>query len=190
MMTAIKSRKGSVRLLIFASMFILLAGCAGRKMLVKSFDQQRLLHYSQLTHLDKAESLNDYAFFINKGETIPLEIAFDSDFAAFKQEKIDIVAKKKLYFLIKMPRDLSPEQLAALNSVDAKTVSQWSDEERREFLKNYMLYLSTDALHWAPLNNRNAMRKVLRYKAGTISLGMKASTTEGLGASLYIHTIE
>ncbi len=185
-----RPRRGSVRLLFFASMFILLAGCAGRKVQVQSFDQQRLLHYSQLKHLDKAESLNDYAFFINKGETIPLAISFDSDFAAFKQEKIDIVAKKRLYFMIRVPQDLSPEQLATLNNVDAKTVSQWNDAKRREFLKNYRLYLSTDARHWAPLNSRTAMRKVLGYKAGTLSLGMKASTTEGLGASLYLHTIE
>jgi hypothetical protein len=189
-MAVISWRIGFVRLLFFTSMLIILAGCAGRKVLVKSFDQERLIHHSQLKHRDKAESLNDYAVFINKGETIPLAISLDSNFAAFKQEKIDIVAKKRLFFMIKMPRDLSAEQLEALNSVDAKAVSQWSEEQRRAFLKNYKLYVSTDALHWAPMSNRNALRKVLGYKAGTISLGMKASTNEGLGASLHIQTIE
>jgi len=158
--------------------------------MVRSFEPEHVIHHSRLKQWDKTENLNDYAVFIDKGETIPLAIELDTDFAAFKQGKIDIVAKKKLYFIIKVPQDLSEAQLAELNSVDAKSVSQWSDEQRRAFLKNYQLYISTDAEHWAPLNNLNAVRKILGYKAGTLSLGMKASTAEGLGASLYIKTIE
>ena len=175
-------------LLVF--LMILMAGCAGKRMEVKSYEKQNFLHFSQLREWDETKSLNDHVIYVNEGDAIPLALAMDTDFMDFKQDHIDIVAKKKIYFRIKMPDNLTADEIAELNRVDADRISRWSDAERREFFKNFMIYISTDAAHWAPLSSIKSWRKVFGFQQGTISFGIAAGTTEGLEAGLNIKTIK
>lgn len=188
-MTANRLKTCVVRICLCIIVGMIMAGCAGRKMLVKSFEPENIMHYSDLTQLEDTKSINHIALFIEKGESIPLTLSMDTDFMAIKQEQIDLIAKRKLYFMVNMPADLSEAQLAELSNTDARTVSKWSPAQRSAFLKNFKLFLSTDAIHWAPITSRKARRQVLGYKAGMLSLGMQASTTRGLGASLHIKTV-
>jgi hypothetical protein len=175
---------------LFLIATIALVACSSHKVLVKSYQPEKIVHMRQLMMQDDTKSLGDYAAYVEKGDTIPLALSLDTDFMTFKQDQIDIVAKKRLYFMIQMPDNLAEDELAKIKKIDAQTLSQWSDAKRKAFFKKYMLYLSTDAVHWAPLSSVKALREVLGYRAGTVSFGMAASTTNGLGASLNIKTVK
>jgi hypothetical protein len=167
-----------------------ISGCAGQKIVTRPFEPQRIIHFSQLKDWDETKSLNNYVLYLNEGDTFPLAISMDTDFMAIKQDRIDIVAKQKLYFMIEMPENLSTEDLAKLYKLDAQSFSDMSADQKKALLKDFRLYLSKDALHWAPLYSPGAVKKVLGFKTGMVSLGMMASTTDGLGASLNLKTIK
>jgi hypothetical protein len=100
------------------------------------------------------------------------------------------VAKEKIYFMVKMPNNLSMDELKKLNTADAHSLSEMDADQRKAFFKDYMLYVSKDAAHWAPLNDGKALKKVLGFRSGIISFGMMASTTKGLGACLNLKTVK
>lgn len=175
---------------LFLAMTISMAGCAAPGVLTKSFEPSNFMHFSEVKKWDKTKSLNNQVFYVNQGETLPLSLSIDSDFMAVKQDHIDIMAKEKIYFMVKMPNDLSIEELKKLNTIDAQRLSEMDDDQRKAFFKDYMIYVSKDAVRWAPLSSGKAIKKVLGFRSGRISFGMMASTTEGLGASLNLKTIK
>ena len=175
---------------LLISATITLNACSGHKVVTKPAEPGNILHFSELKGWDETRSLNNYVAYVDKGDIIPLAISMETDFMEFKQNQIELVAKKKLYFRIKMPDNLSKEELAKLNKTTAQGVSEWSSDQKKAFFKNYMLYVSTDAIHWAPLYGKNALKEVLGYKMGMVSFGMKVSTIDGLGAVLNIITVK
>jgi len=176
---------------IILCVVIVMTGCAGNKMVTRQYAPEQIIHYSKLIGMDENQNLNDYVIYINKGESIPLQLSMETDFMEFKQDHIDVVAKQKLYFSVKMPDNLSADELAKLKKLDARSFSEMSDKQRAAFLKDFMLYISKDAVHWAPLyGGGNAYREVLGFKQGHLSFGVMASTTEGLKASLDIRTVK
>jgi hypothetical protein len=174
---------------LFLIAAIAISGCAGQKIITKPFESKRMIHFSQLKNWDETKSLNNYVIYIDAGDTFPLMLSLDTDFMAFKQDRIDIVAKQKLYFMVEMPEDLSTEALAKLYKLDAQSFSEMSAGQKKAFFKDFRLYLSKDALHWAFLYNPKAVKEVLGFKTGMVSLGMMASTTDGLGANLTLKTV-
>ncbi len=174
--------------ILFISATITLNACSGRKVLTQPTEPGNVRHFSELKGWDETKSLNNYVAYVEKGDIIPLAIFMDTDFMEFKQNQIELVAKKKIYFRVKMPDNLSKEELAKLNKITAQGVSEWSSDQKRAFFRNYILYVSTDAIHWAPLYGKNALKEVLGYKKGMVSFGMKVSTIDGLGAVLNIKT--
>lgn len=175
---------------LFLAATIALAGCAAPGVLTKPSDPGRILHFTEVKKWDEMKSMNNQVFYVNQGETLPLSLSIDSDFMAVKQDHIDIVAKEKLYFMVKMPNDLPMEELKKLNTLDAQSLAEMDDGQRKAFLKNYMIFISKDALNWAPLNNGKAIKKVMGFRSGRVSFGMMASTSKGLGASLDLKTVK
>jgi hypothetical protein len=175
---------------LFLAMTISMGGCAASGVLTKSSDPNSMMHFSEVKKWDETKSLNNQVFYVNQGETLPLSISIDSDFMAVKQDHIDIVAKEKIFFMVKMPNNLSMEELKRLNAIDAQSLSEMDADQRRAFFKNYMIFVSKDAVHWAPLNNGKALKKVLDFSSGRVSFGMMASTTRGVGASLELKTVK
>lgn len=168
---------------------IVVTSCAGNKILTRPSAPNQLIHYSELKGMDETRNLNNCVFYVNKGESIPLKLSMETDFMEFKQDQVDIIAKQRLYFMIKMPENLSANELAKLNQLDARSFSEMSGAQRAAFLKNYMLYVSKDAVRWAPLYGSRAYREVLGFKKGLLSFGILASTGDGLKASLDIRTV-
>jgi hypothetical protein len=175
--------------LIFA-MTAAMVGCAAPGVLTKPSDPGRIMHFTEVKKWDETKSLNNQVFYINQGETLPLSVSIDSDFMALKQDHIDIVAKQKIYFMVKMPNDLSMETLKKLNTLDAQSLAEMDDDQRKAFFKNYMIFISKDAVQWAPLNNGEAIKKVMGFSTGCVSFGVMASTTQGLGARLDLETVK
>jgi hypothetical protein len=172
------------------SVVLAITGCAGQKVLIKPASAEKMIHYSELKGWDETKSLNGYVIYVNEGETIPLKISMESDFMDFKQDRIDVIAKQKLYFMIKMPEDLTAEELARLEDLKADHFSKMSRDEMSAFFKDYMLYVSRDAKHWAPLYGSRAYRKVLGFKEGLIHFGIMAGPANGLEANLGIETVK
>ena len=175
---------------LFVLMGITMTGCAGHQVMTRSVESQRMIHYSEIQKWDETKTLNNYVIYINPGETIPMAISIDTDFVALKQNQIDLVAKQKLYFLIEMKEDLTPEEVAKLNTLNAQSFANMSPQEKDAFLKDYKLYISRDAVHWAPLYDGRAVGKAMGCEHGEMSAGMFVSTTNGLGTSLNIKTIK
>jgi hypothetical protein len=167
-----------------------LTGCAAQKVLVKAANPEKMIHFSDLKGWDENKNLNGYVVYVDKGETIPLKISMESDFMDFKQHRIDLVAKQKLYFMIKMPENLTAAQMARLKQFSLQDFLKMNRQERSAFLKDYMLFVSKDAEHWAPLYGGRAYHEVLGFKKGLISFGMMAGTTDGLEANLNIRTVK
>jgi hypothetical protein len=175
---------------LFLATVLMMTGCASSGMLTKHVAPGNIMHFREIKNWDKTRSLNNHVLYVNQGETIPLSLSIDSDFMAVKQDHIDIVAKKKIFFMIKMPGDLSVDELKRLNTLDAQSLSEMDQSQIKALLKNYMIYLSRDAVHWAPMNNGKAIKEVMGFKSGRVSFGMMASTTKGMGASLNLKTVK
>lgn len=176
---------------VLLSVMMIMTGCAGNKQMTKSYTPDHILHYSKLKGMAEDLNLNDYVLYINKGESFPLQISTATDFMEFRQDHIDVVVKQKLYFRVKFPDNLTADQLAELQKLNARGVSEMSEEQRAALLRNIMVYISKDAVHWAPLyGGDKAYREILGFKHGQLSFGLMASKTEGLQASLNIRTVK
>jgi hypothetical protein len=173
-----------MRKLVVLLFVFLLAGCAQTKVVVKKVDPDRVVHYSQLSKLGKVASLYDTVAYVDKGETIPMEVSLDSDLVGLKEKRIDFILKERIYFMLRKPENLSPEEMSALESLDEGKLTKMSEAERIRYFQNLML--SRDAVHWAPLANRKAMKEVLEIKRGSISLGFGMNKKEGIWSFLKI----
>ena len=174
----------------FLCLGIAVTGCAGNPIITKPYDPNRMIHYSELKGMGENRNLNGYVLYVNKGERIPLQLSMETDFVKFDQDHIDLVARQKLYFMVKMPENPSADEIEKLNKLDAQGISEMSTEQRAAFLKKYMLYISKDALHWAPLyGGGKAIKEALGFQKGLLSFGILASTEGGLRASLDIRTV-
>jgi hypothetical protein len=189
-MKTLKHKSTCILAFLFINATITLNACSAHKVLTKPTEPGNVHHFSELKGWDETRSLNNYVAYVDKGDIIPLAIFMDTDFMEFKQNQIELVAKKRLYFRVKMPDNLSKEELAKLNKITAQGVSEWSSDQKKAFYKNYILYVSMDAIHWAPLYGKNALKEVLGYKMGMVSFGMKVSTIDGMGAVLNIKTVK
>ena len=175
---------------LFFAMTISMTGCAASGVMTKSVEPNHIMHFTEVKTWPEDKNMNNQVFYVNPGETLPLSLSIDSDFMALKQDHIDVIAREKLYFLVKMPADLSIDELKRLNTMDAKKLNEMDDAQRKAFLKDYMIYLSMDGQHWAPLNSGKAIKKVLGFRSGRLSFGMMFSTSKGLGASLDMKTVK
>lgn len=166
--------------LTILTLFLLIAGCAGTNIITKEFRPENTIHYSKLDKLGGISALNNYAVYLDKGDRFPLELSFDTDIIGIADKKIDMEAKQKLFFMLKMPENLSKEELAELENLSKEKISEMSESDKRKFFANYMLYISRDATKWAPVSDIKAIKKVFGSKGGTISFGVGISEKEGI----------
>jgi len=176
-----KRRKYMRRLVALFFVFVLM-GCAQTKVVVKEVSPDQVIHYSQLQKLEKVASLYNTVAYVDKGETIPMEISLESDLVGLKDKKVDFILKERIYFMLRMPENLSNEELSALESLDHEKLSKMSEAEQIRYFRNLML--SRDAIHWAPLANIKAMKEVLEIKGGSIALGFGMNRKEGIWSFL------
>lgn len=179
-----------VLLCCFVVVICILSSCGGRGVIVKHPNPDKMMHFSELAAVGENQNLNNYVLYVNEGDSIPLKISMDTEFMAFKEDKIHFLAKQKLYFMIKMPESLTEEEIQRLNSLKAENFAEMSKAERNALFEKYMLYISKDAKEWAPLYGSRAYREVLGFSKGTVSLGLMAGKENGLGGSLEVQTIK
>lgn len=167
-------------------LLLIMGGCAGGKVVTQSFPQEKIIHYTAINELEESLHPEQYVVYINAGEKVPLKLSMESDFLDFSQDHIDLVAKQKLYFRLEVPKNMTAAQWQEIRKMDARAISAMEPQKQADFFKDFMLLISKDCVHWAPLSDRDAVREVLGYKEGRFSFGMMAGQPEGLGASLDI----
>ena len=171
-------------------LFLLIAGCAGTNIITKEFRPENTIHCSKLDKPGSISALNDYAVYLDKGDRFPLELSFDTDIIGIADKKIDMEAKQKLFFMLKMPENLSKDELSVLENLSKKKISEMSESDKRKFFANFMLYISKDATEWAPVSDIKAIKKVFGSKGGTISFGMGMSKKEGVWSYLNVKEVK
>jgi hypothetical protein len=172
-------------------MILSIAGCAGTNVISKEFRPENTIHYSRLDKLESTPAaLNSHAVYLDKGDRFPLELSLDTDIIGIADRKIDVVAKQKLFFMLKMPENLSKEELAELENLSKEKISEMSESDRRKLFASFMLYISRDASEWAPVSDIKAIKKVFGSKGGTISFGMGMSKKEGIWSYLGVKEVK
>lgn len=123
------------------------------------------------------ENISDYIIYLNKGDRIPLRITLDSEFIDIDNEEINFILKQKIYFRLRIPED-----------IDAENNTKISEENKQEFFKNFMIYLSSDAKSWVPYTDINAVKKVFGIQVGSVSFGVGITKEDGLRIFLNAKT--
>lgn len=144
----------------------IIIGCAKPGIIHQEFKTEQIIHYSQMKNI---ENISNYVAYLNKGNKIPLKITLDSEILDIANEEINLILKQKVYFRLKMPE-----------GVNAEKVSAMSKEEKQIFIKNIMIYLSSDANRWVLYNDIKAVQKVFGIKGGSFSIGMGITKEDGI----------
>ncbi len=166
-----------------------LAGCAGSGIATKRFEPDHVIPSREYQKLEFNADLNNYAAYVDKGEAIPLDVSLNSSVLEIAQSRLDLVAKQRIYFWIKMAEGLSASEWEELRNLDMKKISAMSESEKRSLFSKIMVYVSRDAANWAPLYDLKAMKEVLGVKGGTLSFGVMMEKKEGIKSRLVVEEI-
>jgi hypothetical protein len=156
------------------TLIIMIVGCTKQNIILQDFGPEQIVHYS---HIKNIEKISDYAIYLDKGDTIPVKMTLDSELVDIADWKCDLVLKKKVYFKLKIPED-----------INAKNKLSMSKNEKRNFLRNIMIYLSADAKRWVPYSDIRAAEKAFGIKGGSISFGMGITKQDGINIFLNAKT--
>jgi len=178
-------KKITVLILIFV-----MGGCAGTNIISKAFKPENIVHYSRLGKLESIPDLNNHAVYLDKGDTFPLELSLDTHIIGIEDRKIDVAAKQKLFFMVKIPENLSEEELAELENLNREKLSKMSESDKRKVFENFMLYISKDAVTWAPVADIESIKKIFGSKGGAISFGMGMSSKKGIWSRLSVKEVK
>jgi hypothetical protein len=155
-------------------MITIIVGCAKPSIIFQEFKTEQIIHYRQMKNI---ETISDYVVYLNKGDKIPLKMTLDSELIGIDNKKINLILKQKVYFRLRMPE-----------GINAKNRSAISKEEKQEFFKNTMIYLSSDAKRWAPYTDIKAIEKVFGINGGSFSFGMGITKEDGITIFLNAKT--
>lgn len=172
-------------LVLFVSVF----GCAQHHAVLKELDQTRVRPLSELKTVNDPRELNNWAGYLDEGESIPLKLSIESEWLGIRQDHVDLVCKKKIYFRLSVREDISKERLQRILDFNTESLAKMTDAERAQLFQDVMLYLSDDAVHWAPFNNAKALKEVFAIKGGQFSAGVGMNETEGAWAALTVKTL-
>jgi len=166
-----------------------MCGCSQHQIIRKEFTTAQIRPLGELKSVNDIRALNNQAAYLDQGEAIPLKLSIDSEWLGLRQDHVDLIAKRRIYVRLTVPEDMSKERLERVLSLDAEKLSNMSDAERAQLFKDVMLYLSSDASHWAPLNDSKALKEVFEIRGGSVSVGMGMNATEGAWASLALKVL-
>jgi t-SNARE complex subunit (syntaxin) len=164
----------NLRLFAVLMMMTIVAGCAKPSIIVQEFKAEQIIHYRQMKDV---ENLSDYVVYLNKGEKIPVKMTLDSEILDLSNEEIELVLKQKVYFRLSMPEGMHAEKKMTM-----------SEAEKQKFLKEIMIYLSLDAIKWAPYTDIKAVEQLFGIKGGSVSFGMGITKEDGLRIFLNLKT--
>ena len=159
---------------ILVMLSIVIVGCANQRLIHQEYKPERKIHYSQMKNI---ENISHYAFYLDKGDRIPVKMTLDSKLVDIADWKCDLILKQRVYFRLEMSE--------GINAIHKLPMSK---NEKRIFLKNIMIYLSSDAEKWSPYTDIRTVEKMFGIKGGSISFGMGITKQDGLNIFLNAKT--
>jgi hypothetical protein len=149
-------------------LLVAFSGCASLSgTVVKNYDADKILHYSKISEI--TGDIDNYAFYIDKGDKIPVLLNVETGFAK-ATDKVELISSSKLYFRMNIP--------AGIEKMDEK--------DRNKALKDIKFYISKDAVNWVPYTNLRAVKKMLGIEKGSVSYGASITKEEGLKLNIDI----
>lgn len=158
-------------ILIFISIIL---SCAKSNVIIQNFETEQIVHCSEINTI---EDIINYVVYLNKGDIIPINMTLDSKILDIANDEIHLVLKQKVYFRLKLPEGL-----------DSDNISSMSEEEKVKHLKQSMIYLSSDAIRWAPYSDIKAVEQVFGIKGGSFSFGMGITKEDGIKIFINVKT--
>ena len=152
----------------------IIVGCAKPGIIFQDFKTEQIIHYSQMKNI---ENISNYVVYLNKGDKIPLKMTLDSEVLDIANEEINLILKQKVYFRLSMPEGINAEKKMAM-----------SEAEKQKFINKIMIYLSLDAIKWAPYTDIKAVEQLCGIKGGSVSFGMGITKEDGLRVFLNAKT--
>ena len=167
---------------------IALAGCAKPQVSRQDFPPEQIIHLNQFRKLKDPDAITSHVAYLDDGDIIPVKIKIESDLVGLYQDQVDLIVKQKTYFRLTFPPDMTREKLAKIMTLvmDQESLAQLTPDEKKMLFKGIMLYLSPDAIHWAPLSDMRALKELFGIKGGQVSLGASMSEAEGFGANFSL----
>ena len=154
--------------------FFIVVGCANQRIIHQEYKPEQKIHYSQMKTI---ENISNYVFYLDEGDTIPLQLTLDSELVDIDDWKCDLLLKQKVYFRLEIPEGMQ----------DINTL-QMSENEMQMFLRNILIYLSADAEEWIPYTDIRAAAKAFGIKGGSISFGMGIMEQDAINIFLNVKT--
>ncbi len=169
-----------MRYLTLLFIFIMLQGCAGPQIVEHHFEQDKILHMSQLHEVNDNANIDEYVFYLNKGDTIPLNLQLTSEIIGIVEDHVNIELKRKLYFRIERTENTSQAELDKFLATTPEQMTEFQADHFAEILKKIKFFIIADGTSWALLIDKKAVKKILGLKGGSLSAGMAFSSEKGL----------
>lgn len=175
--------------ILIAMVFLLITGCAQTNVMVKEFQSENIIHFSRFLALDDTAGPDEYAVYLEKGDTFPLELTLKSEFMGFAEKRVNMVVKERVYFFIKMPAGTPQEKAAWLKNLGRENLAGMSEAEKQDLMKDFMVYVSSDGMHWGAYNDPGTIKELFGIKGGSLSLGMGMDKKDGIWSELVIELL-
>lgn len=162
----------------FSNVFIItlvLISCAKPNIINQRFEPEKIVHVSKIENID---NIYDYVVFLDKGDTLPLNLSLDSKILDLADDTINLVLKKKIYLRMELPETLKNDKMSSMN-----------EEDRKKYLRIAKIFISPDAVRWAPLMDRKvveSVKELFGIKGGSFAAGIGISNEEGVDAFLKV----
>jgi len=169
-------------------LLLVMSGCRGGKVVTRTFPQESILTVAEMQALPERTNPNNYVVMVEKGERIPIELHLESELASFAQDRVELELKERLYFRLEAPEHMTAEDWRRLDAMKTNDFSRMDRASLMAFLRRYMLFISRDSVHWAPISGVAACKEVVGIKSGEFFLGLMASSESGVQASFTMKT--
>lgn len=169
-----------MRVLTILLIVIGLMGCAKPQIIEKQFAPDKIIHMSKSHLLKDAANLDQFVFYLNEGDTLPLKLKAKSDLIGFSQEQVDVVIKKKIFFRMEKGEDVTQADLEKIFAMTPDQITEMTPKQMEDLTKKIQLFISLNGTSWATLTDSKTVKEILGIERGEFSFGMAISGDEGL----------
>jgi hypothetical protein len=149
-------------------LLIAFSGCASLTgTVVKNYDADKIIHFSKISGI--TGDITNYAFYIDKGDKIPVLLNLETGFA-WASNKVELISSTKVYFRMDIP--------AGIENMDEK--------EMNKAIRDIRIYISNDAVNWVPDTDLSALKKILGIENGYVTYGASITKEEGLKLNVNV----
>lgn len=177
-----------IRATVIVAFLFSLLGCAQHHLVRESFSQDRIYPLNEFNALKEPADIFGSVAYLQPGDKIPFKVSLESDWFGIERGKVELVAKRKIYFRITLPKDISRERMQKLANLSDQELLAMNQPQIAALFNGVMLYLSKDAVNWAPINDKKALKEAFDIKGGTLTAGMGMNEAEGPWLALRVTT--